>query len=277
MAQHFLTMRTVASDLRRWGSIERILAFTGGASAITGLMQFVWPDSPTRLGARVTLATLVIVAIGFSISAATRKCLTATAERRDWSIDFEVGDLFNRPRVVVTADRCFATDTASVGEKSLISQLLRITGSHDAITICQQLHAEANHDLVEPGRVVTFTTVRVSGYVLAVSAPARDGTTSTSWTELWSAYDGLWNAARAGYIDSLAVPVIGAGFAGAALDRGSVLGCLLLSFHAASIERVVCPRLRVVLPPDDAGLMLDARQLLRALGYTTKRRRDLGG
>jgi hypothetical protein len=66
------------------------------------------------------------------------------------------------------------------------------------------------------------------------------------------------------------VPVIGAGYSRVSLSHSAVLLALLLSFHAASSERPVCRRLRIVVPPSDADQeeLVLARRFLSALRYS---------
>jgi Domain of unknown function (DUF6430) len=273
---HFKVVKAVLSSLKKWGSIRGIFAFAGVASAISGLLQFIWPDAPSKLGPWVAVGALLIAATGFVIWTSRNSCLSATASSRDWTVEIQVGDIFERPRVGVTADRRFTTDREAIGPTSLLAQLMIRLDKTEAANARTRFQDAAVGGDVQPGTTVAVESRGQSVLVVAVSQQTANGS-QTSWPELWASYDGLWSGVRSRNFADFAVPVIGAGFAGASLDRKSVLGSLLLSFHAASIERIVCPKLRIMLPPDDVGLVLDAAQLLQAIGYSTQRRRTLAG
>jgi Domain of unknown function (DUF6430) len=275
-SSRFEVIKAVVSSLKKWGSIQGIFAFAGVASAISGLIQFIWPDAPSKLGPWVAVGALAVAGAGFVIWTSRNSCLAATASSRDWAIEIQVGDIFERPRIGVTADRRFTTDQDAIGSTSLLAQLMSRLDDTEAGGVRTRLRDAAVGGEVQAGTVVGIESGGQSALVVAVSRQTADGS-QTSWPELWTSFDGLWSGVRSRSFPDFAVPLIGAGFAGASLDRKSVLGSLLLSFHAASIERVVCPKLRIVLPPDDAGLVSEASQLLQAIGYSTHRRRTLGG
>lgn len=275
-SSRFKVVKAVVASLKKWGSIQGIFAFAGVASAISGLLQFVWPAAPAKLGPWVAVGALVIAGAGFVVWTSRNSCLSATASSRDWTIEIQVGDIFERPRIAITADRRFTTDLGAIGTNSLIAQLMTHLGGRLGEHARTRLRETALGGDVPAGTIVAIESPSQSVLVVAVSRHTAGGS-QTSWPELWASYDGLWSAVRSRTFADFAVPVIGAGFAGASLDRKSVLGGLLLSFHAASIERVVCPKVRIVLPPDDAGLVRDAAHLLQAIGYSTNRRRTLVG
>lgn len=65
------------------------------------------------------------------------------------------------------------------------------------------------------------------------------------------------------------VPVIGAGFARSQLPFNGLLLFLILSFHAASLERLVTRNLKIIVSQDefDPRVFSAAAKLLGYLGY----------
>src|SRR5581483_555465 len=88
------------------------------------------------------------------------------------------------------------------------------------------------------------STIRFSGpggrygWLFCLSKKTPDGS-HTTWQDLAFAYSALWTTMRRENSSSVVVPVIGAGFARAQLSFNGLLLFLILSFHAASLERPV--------------------------------------
>lgn len=267
----FSRARALLEALRSGPSIERVLAFVGAASAVTGLAQFVVPSAPDTFGPWVSLAVLGVAGAILGLVRSRRPCLVAEPVGRDWTIEVRIGDLFEHERLVVTADRQFSV--GSVGAASLMGQFLDSLAEDQRTTTEAALLKSVAGGLADPGTVVTLQLGRRTALVVALSTRVDGSPSETTWADLSLAYIGLWRAIGASNLPDISVPLVGAGFAGAALDRKSILGALLISYHSASVERVTCPRLSIMLPARDAGLIDDADQLLRAIGYRTHRSR----
>jgi hypothetical protein len=265
-------LKSTWSTLRQAETWARVLAFAGGVSTTVGLVDLFWPGLPARVG-RVALGAAGAAVAAVVVSTTLRSGLVAVSTG-GWRVRLVVGDLFDSPQIVVTADREFSHDSSNIGRASLIAQLLARLNERDRAIVRDRLRSVAKATPAEPGTAVTLSTNGLTVTVVAVSSLAQDGTSTTTWSELWTAYDGLWHHIRAEKLEAITVPVIGAGFAGSSLDAGSVLGGLVVAFHSASMERRVCANLTVVLQPEHAGLIAPASRLLTALGYTTHRVRS---
>jgi Domain of unknown function (DUF6430) len=181
------------------------------------------------------------------------------------------GNVLNFRPCVLTTDRRRSIASDRISPASLIGQYLASLGPS------QRAEQEAAILGMQPGTLSRPGEVRVIGQpgqpgpilLLACGRPTRNGTVTT-WSHLSRTYDGLWSAVRAQHLDEITVPVIGAGYSRVSLSHSAVLLALILSFHAASAERPVCRRLRIVVPPSDTDLeeLVVSRRFLRALRYS---------
>jgi hypothetical protein len=271
--------RSVAIARRAWATLcdlellESALAFAGVASAVTGLFQFVWPTLPATLGSRMALAVLGVSCLVLLIRQSGRQALIAVPRGLGWRIEACVGDIFDEKTRVVTADRTLTSDRETIGSSSLLAQLLDRAGPESSGKYLAALSAgRATSGVHPPGFVLTISDADTTTFVLAVGTSSAAGSV-TSWQQLWQSYDGLWHHLRSRNVEYFAMPAIGSGYSGTSLDHNAVIASILTSFHSSSIERVVAPRMRLVIIPSAAGAIRSAGRLLRALGYDVKYRR----
>ncbi|GAB3855962.1 macro domain-containing protein [Dactylosporangium cerinum] len=103
------------------------------------------------------------------------------------------------------------------------------------------------------GTVAVLGNPRRSYFCVAYSTMTPALVAQSSGDELWLSLSRVWAAAhRHGQQGRLAMPVIGAGLARFdALDRQGLIQLILLSFVAASRQRLITTRLSIVVPPQE--------------------------
>jgi len=187
-----------------------------------------------------------------------------------WQIEIMRGDLFDQgASIVVTTDRAMSTSLSLVGSESLVGQLVERWYSGDQDQLRASLDRPASR-LLPPGSVARFrASDSRTGWLVSLARDTVRGPT-TSWQDLALAHDALWDALRAENARTIAVPVIGAGFARARLPYRALVVLLVISFHAACLEGRVASSLRVVMPPEefDPRVLRTIDDLLGALDYT---------
>jgi hypothetical protein len=257
-------------DLGAWGT------FVGVASGLAGLGQFLWPDLPTVITPAAGIASLLFGGLVLFVSQHRGGRLEAVSLDQAWSIEIGLGDLFRGRTIVVTVDQNWSVDVAAAGGDSLVGQLLQRTSATSRADIEKAL-VERAASKTWPGATMLVRPQPEAGafedvILLAVGMPTLSGT-ETVWQHLWLSYDGLWEAVRSRNVSELTCPVIGAGFSNSRLSHAAVLQTLLLSFHAASVDRPVCRRLALVLDPtvNARTELAHVRTLLRGLGYSVSR------
>lgn len=261
--------KRLLQTLRPSSGVSRAaLAYVGAASAVTGVIQFVLPDVTIHPLA----ATVALISIGLLLHVVNRSSagLRATAGVYDWSIEIRSGNLLDWPRLAVTTDRYFRSSLTEVGDASLVGQLVNRFGPDEVeqafVPVRTGRSLPAN-----PGEVATVCLDGVEVLLVPLASDDTEGGSITTWRDLATGFDGLWAALRRSNSTNLAVPILGSGFAGAVLDRRVVLSALIVSFHAACLERPVCKTLTVVLAGDVHHSDFDVRELLRSLGYSVGR------
>ena len=188
-----------------------------------------------------------------------RRSVHAVSSSGRWTIEIVRGDVLSHRPCVITTDRRRNVELGKVSPGSLMGQYLASLQPAGRAA----LEASATGDrLVQPGDVLVIDDV----LLLACGRPTSGGTVTT-WPHLSRAFDGLWAAVRANQLDEVTVPVIGAGYSQVNLSHSAVLLALVLSFHAASLERLVCRKLRIVISPHefDQEVLVLTRRFLGAL------------
>jgi hypothetical protein len=258
---------------RRTGGVDReavqwLFATCGVIASGLGVVQFVWPDGAAAIGAWWLLGTVGVGVLGGLILRVTKRTIRAVSSTRDWSIHVVPGNVLDHRPCVLTTDRRRSASAEKIAPSSLMGQYLQTLSPDDRSAL---EFAVQRATLSRPGDVQVIESSDRPGAILllACGRPTRNGTVTT-WSHLTQTYDGLWAAVRSRHLDEVTVPVIGAGYSRVSLSHSAVLLALLLSFHAASSERPVCRRLRVVIPPVDADQeeLVLARRFLSALHYS---------
>jgi hypothetical protein len=112
------------------------------------------------------------------------------------------------------------------------------------------------------GTVAVLGTARRRYFCVAYSTMTAAAVARSSGDALWMSLSRLWTAVyEHGQRGPLAMPVIGAGLARVdALDRQALIRLILLSFVAASRERLLTTKLSIIVPPQEF-LELDRLEL----------------
>jgi hypothetical protein len=258
---------------RRTGGIDReaiqwLLATCGVIASGLGVAQFVWPDASAAVGGWWLLGTVAVGVLGGLVLRVTKRSIRAVSSTGGWTIQVVPGNVLDHRPCVLTTDRRRTVAPGKISPSSLIGQYVRTLDATDRTALESAVERAT---LSRPGDVQTIESAQAPGPILllACGRPTRNGTVTT-WSHLTRTYDGLWSAIRSQHLDEVSVPVIGAGYSRVSLSHSAVLLALLLSFHAASAERPVCRRLRIVVPPSDTDQeeLVLARRFLSALRYS---------
>jgi len=263
----------VLSETYQNGLVATILAGLGGLGTLVGVIGLISAklisDIPKYAWA-IFVLTIILASFVIRIPRPNRKF---TFGQGLWAVELSVGDLFDQgPGIVVTVDRRLSLDLAQTGPDSLVGQLVERWFEQDREKLLEILTIKPpgprNPDLA------LGTTIRFSnphgfyGWLFCLATKTADGS-RTTWQDLALSYDALWTAMRRENSSSVVVPVIGAGFARSQLPFNGLLLFLLLSFHAASLERPVTKRLKIVVSQRefDPRVFSAAGRLLEYMEY----------
>jgi hypothetical protein len=251
--------------------VQWLLATGGVVASLLGVVQFFWPDAPEAIGIWPVVGALAVGVIGGLVLRVTRRTIRAVSSSGAWTIHVVPGNILDFRPCVITTDRRRTVASDRIAASSLMGQYLQSLSPAERADLESALAPSQSGTLSRPGEVEVIERPAESGPILllACGRPTRHGTVTT-WSHLTRTYDGLWAAVRARHLDEITVPVIGAGYSRVSLSHSAVLLALLLSFHAASAERPVCRRLRIVVPPADTDQeeLVLSRRFLRALRYS---------
>ena len=259
-AKNYLSREALEASLK----IAGVMATGAGIAQAVDSNVFSTMPAFSLLG--VVLATMFLT----YVLARPRESMVYRFPDTGCNLVIEVGDVFNAPVTVVTANQTLDHEHEKVGRDSLMGQLLtRFPISRERLEGHQMFpHKGAGLD---PGELLDLRMdhpgdpARV--LVLSCGRPSPDGS-ETSWSELALALNGLWSGIRSRNLSEVAVPVIGSGFSGARQSHAALLQVLLLTYVNASNDRQVARNLRVVVSPEDFDWdsWLRAGRLLRGLG-----------
>jgi hypothetical protein len=255
------------------GLTATALAGLGGLGTVVGVAGLVSAQLVSNIPKYVWAILLAVIIIGSFLIRIPKFSGRFTFEPGLWAVDLRVGDLFDQGSgIVVTVDRRLSLDLDQTGPDSLVSQLVGRWFDQDSRKLRDVLatkpSASGDPDL-ELGSTIRFSSADGHyGWLFCLSTKTADGS-RTTWQDLAFAYDALWTAMRRENSSFVIVPVIGAGFARSQLPFNGLLLFLILSFHAASLERPVTKNLKIIVPPDefDPRAFSAAGKLLGYLGY----------
>ncbi|HKA94849.1 MAG TPA: macro domain-containing protein [Streptosporangiaceae bacterium] len=263
----------VVKETYQNGLVATALAGLGGLGTVVGVVGLISPKLVSDIPIYVWLIFLVAVVLGSFVIRIPRTTGRFAFEPGPWAVELAVGDLFDQGSgIVVTADRRLSLGLDQTGPDSLISQLAERWFEHDRAKLREELA------IAPPGPgdadLPLGTTIRFSspggyyGWLFCLSTRTTDGS-RTTWQDLAFSYDALWTAMRRENSSSVVVPVIGAGFARSQLPFNGLLLFLILSFHAASLERPVTKSLKIIVSHEefDPRAFSAASKLLGYLGY----------
>jgi hypothetical protein len=263
----------VVKETYQNGLLATALAGLGGLGTVVGVIGLISPRLVSYIPIYVWIIFLVAIVLGSFIIRIPRTTGRFTFEPGPWAVELAVGDLFDQGSgIVVTVDRRLSLDLDETGPDSLISQLAERWFDQDRGKLREELAIKPPG----PGEpdLALGTTIRFSspggyyGWLFCLSTKTADGSLTT-WQDLAFSYDALWTAMRRENSSCVVVPVIGAGFARSQLPFNGLLLFLILSFHAASLERPVTRNLKIIVSQEefDPRAFSAASKLLGYLGY----------
>jgi hypothetical protein len=252
-------------------AVQWLLAILGVVASSIGVVEFLWPDAAALVG---PWWIVVMVLIGIAVGTAYRllkRSVRAASKTGSWEVEIVPGNVLDYRPCVLTTDRRRSYLVDNVAPTSLIAQFLDTSDEYARAELKAFIASSGRPSLTRPGDVLILETSAGLVILLACGKPTDRGTVTT-WSHLTQAYDGLWNAIRSRHLEEVSIPVIGAGFSRVSLSHQAVLLALLLSYHAASAERLVCRRLRIVVPPSevDQDELVRIRRFLAALSYSIR-------
>ena len=266
---HFLLIKETYHN----GLVGTVLAGLGGLGTVVGVAGLISSQLVSDVPKYTWAIFLFIVLFGSFLIRIPRFRGRFTFEPGLWSIELNVGDLFDQGSgIVVTVDRRLSLDLDQTGPDSLVSQLVGRWFEQDSRKLQEQLAIsppDPRETDLEPGSTIRFSGPGGRyGWLFCLSTKTPDGS-HTTWHDLAFAYNALWSTMRRENSSSVVVPVIGAGFARAQLSFNGLLLFLILSFHAASLERPVTKNLRIIVRHEDFDprAFSAASELLGYLGY----------
>jgi antiphage defense system Thoeris ThsA-like protein len=264
---HFLIIKETYQN----GLVGTVLAGLGGLGTVVGVAGLISSQLVSDIPKYTWVIFLFVVLFGSFLIRIPRFRGRFTFEPGLWGIELNVGDLFDQGSgIVVTVDRRLSLD--QTGPDSLIGQLVERWFEQDSRKLQEQL--ATNPPDPREADLALGSTIRFSGpggrhgWLFCLSAKTPDGS-HTTWHDLAFAYNALWTTMRRENSSSVVVPVIGAGFARAQLSFNGLLLFLILSFHAASLERPVTKNLKIIVSHEnfDPRAFSAASKLLGYLGY----------
>ncbi|MEU7921946.1 macro domain-containing protein [Micromonospora zamorensis] len=253
-------------------------AFTGFASVALLLQtyQAIWNRS--IYPRREMLVALVVAAAALAYGVA-RAWPPSPVRRRlkhpDCSVEIIAGDLFDQTEahLVIGFTDVFDTDTTDdriIRHDSVQGQFLSrvydddlarldaelevaLASVHPVGMVSRQAKPLGKRARYPLGTVAVLGVPRRLFLCVAYSVMSPDLVAQSGPDELWRGLSRLWSAVhRRGQRGRLAMPVVGTGLARIdTLQRQTLIKMILLSFVAASRQRVVTRELTIVVPPKE--------------------------
>jgi Domain of unknown function (DUF6430) len=255
------------------GLVATALAGLGGLGTVVGVAGLISPQLIADIPKYAWGIFLVVIVLCSFIIRIPKLSGKFTFEPGPWAVELLVGDLFDQGSgIVVTVDRRLSLELDQTGPESLVGQLVERWFGQDMEKLRKSLSVHAPDP--QDADLALGTTIRFSspagyyGWLFALATKTADGS-RTTWQDLAFSYDALWTALRRENSSFAVVPVIGAGFARSQLPFNGLLLFLILSFHAASLERPVTKNLKIIVAKEefDPRAFSAASKLLGYLGY----------
>ncbi|MBB5829044.1 macro domain-containing protein [Micromonospora carbonacea] len=276
--------------LRIWAT-QSFAAF-GVFALLAQSYQAVWDRSPFPGHAGLVAVVMAAGSIAFGLlRARPASAVTRSFDHPRCRIAIVPGDLFEQQdaHLVIGFTDVFDTDPADsriVNEGSVQAQFLSreydgdlnrldadlrtaLAGEPTRSTVLRADKAHGKLDRYPLGTVAVLGMPRRHFFCVAYSTMSGGLVARSSADVLWHSLSRLWDAVEEhGGRQPLAMPVTGAALARVdALDQQSIVRLILLSFVAASRERLRTSQLRIVLRPEDFARIdrLELRAFLDSL------------
>ena len=263
----------VVKETYQNGLVTTALAGLGGFGTVIGVVGLISPALVADIPKYSWGIFLVIILVGSFVIRIARLGGKFTFEPGPWAIELSVGDLFDQGSgIVVTVDRSLSLKLDQTGPESLIAQLIDKWFGQDRAELRDKLSPrflELRDTDLPLGTTIRFSSPQgYYGWLFCLATKTAGGS-HTTWQDLAFSYDALWAALRRENSSSVVVPVIGAGFARTQLPFNGLLIFLILSFHAASLERPVTKNLKIIVSEEefDPRAFSAASKLLVYMGY----------
>jgi len=263
----------VVKETYQNGLVTTALAGLGGLGTVIGVVGLISPALVADIPKYSWGIFLVIILVGSFVIRIPRLGGKFTFEPGPWAIELSVGDLFDQGSgIVVTVDRSLSLKLDQTGPESLIAQLIDKWFGQDRAELRDKLSPrflELRDTDLPLGTTIRFSSPQgYYGWLFCLATKTAGGS-HTTWQDLAFSYDALWAALRRENSSSVVVPVIGAGFARTQLPFNGLLIFLILSFHAASLERPVTKNLKIIVSEEefDPRAFSAASKLLVYMGY----------
>jgi antiphage defense system Thoeris ThsA-like protein len=260
--------------LRIW--VTQSFAAFGVLAVLAQSYQAIFDRSPFPRYAVLVAVVMAVGSIAFGLYRARPEPMVARSfDHPRCRVEILAGNLFEQDdsHLVIGFTDVFDTDPGDsriVDEGSVQAQFLRreydadldrldadlrdaLAGEPSRSTVSRAEKAHGKLERFPLGTVAVLGTPRRHFFCVAYSTMSGGLVARSSADVLWHSLSRLWDAVDGrGGRQPLAMPVVGAALARVdALDRESILRLILLSFVAASRERVRTSRLRIVLRPEE--------------------------
>ncbi|MET8048769.1 macro domain-containing protein [Streptosporangium sp. NPDC005286] len=256
---------------RAWASV--FLLLLGIFAGIAGLLDALFPDIFEAQGWAYLTFIFGISALGSSVRVWPRSTYQKHFPVPGTTVTLVVGDLFEQEgHLVIGMNDIFDTEIpAIIKPGSIQGQLLLREYQNDLVRLNKDLEKALQGMpvlTIEPrqGKPVgkrrryemgTVAVIGDSGRRYFCSAYARmdnSGVVQASVEGLWLSLSKLWIVVRdVAQQDIVSIPVVGSGLAriSGRLSHVDLVRLIILSFLAASRERIVTKELRIILYPAD--------------------------
>jgi hypothetical protein len=270
-------------------AVVSVLAYLGALATVLEVLERTAGDPYTAY------ANNLWVVVGLAVVGATAVfVVTLPSDRYRFvhgsfraDITIEVGDLLTAHDdvVVLTANRHFDSVPANrhrggagrpVADGSLIAQVGRrwfpAGDGYDLARMIDASGATSGNDHPVGTTVELHHPAGNRIVLLAVSSRDQQKLSAVLIDDIWSALSQLWAYARRTGPRSLALPVIGSGYANTEVGPNPLLMLLITSYVTAAMESPICP-IRIVLPREahDLSAFELAQSYCQSLGFKTHR------
>lgn len=238
------------------------------AAAYTLLQGVVWiaaKTTPFLTGVAITVVVLAAGVLTWRVTRRPRSVAVVGTTLRDSVLGVSIGDLFDLEHTwpaIVTVDRSFNLLPPEANPQTLISRVAELYYGSEPEKLRAAISEARGHDGPgEVGELVVLTPGQRQIVLFALPRRDDNNLSQASVGDIMTAFSRLWSGCEANGLTEVDLPIIGAGFAGAAAGPVPLLSLLLSSYHLAAHERRI-PRAHVYIPENrDAPELIRVAQL----------------